>query len=136
MILKRKIKLIKDGIIGNIRVLFGQEKEEDCYEPKRVNNFGNKNYIKNESNGDRHKNLSLDGYLNKIETYFRNIITNIWNSDTWKTQLKIALNFVSLKDNEEKSVMHLNSDNIKFTSYRPPSNKSRKDVVRTSLCTS
>ena len=123
MILKRKIKLIKDGIIGNIRVLFGQEKEGDCYDPKRVNNFGNKNYIKYEGNGDRNKSLSLDGYLNKIETYFRNIITNIWNSDTWKIQLTIALNFVSLKDNEEKSVMHLNSDNIKFTSYSPPSNK-------------
>ena len=116
MILKRKIKLIKDGIIGNIRVLFGQEKEGDCYDPKRVNNFGNKNYIKNEGNGDRNKSLSLDGYLNKIENYFRNIITNIWNSDTWKIQLTIALNFVSLKDNEEKSVMQLNSDNIKFTS--------------------
>ena len=123
MILKRKIKLIKDGIIRNIRVLFGQEKEGDCYDPKRVNNFGNKNYIKNEGNGDRNKSLSLDGYLNKIENYFRNIITNIWNSDTWKIQLTIALNFVSLKDNEEKSVMHLNSDNIKFTSYSPPSNK-------------
>ena len=77
LILKRKIKLIKDGIIGDIRLLFGQEKQKDCYEPKRVNNVGNKNYIEYESNGDRNKNLSLDGYLNKIETYFRNIITNI-----------------------------------------------------------
>ena len=33
-------KIIKDKIPRNIRILFQQKKEEDYYEPKRVNNFG------------------------------------------------------------------------------------------------
>ena len=37
--------------------------------------------------------------------------------ETWKIQLPIAINFISSKDTEEERVMHLNSDNIKFTSY-------------------
>ena len=47
-----------------------------------VNNFWNNNYIKYESNGDKNKNLSFDEYLNKIETYLRNIIINLQNYDT------------------------------------------------------
>ena len=45
-----------------------------------------------------------------METYLR-------NSDTWKIQLTIAKKFISSKDTEEELLMHLNSDNIKFTSY-------------------
>ena len=80
-------------------------------------NFWNNNYIEYESNGDKNKNLPLDEYLNKIETYLRNIITNLQNSDRWKIQLTIAINFIFSKDTEKERVMHLNSDNIKFTSY-------------------
>ena len=47
----------------------------------------------------------------------RNIIFNLQNSDIWKIQLTIAINIVSSKDTEEERVTHLNSDNIKFTSY-------------------
>ena len=54
--------------------------------------------------------------LNKIETYLKNIITNFQNSDTWKFQLTIAINFISSKDTEEERVMHSGSDNMKFTS--------------------
>ena len=80
-------------------------------------NFWNNNYIEYESNGDKNKNLPLDEYLNKIETYLRNIITNLQNSDRWKIQLTIAINLIFSKDTEKERVMHLNSDNIKFTSY-------------------
>ena len=75
------------------------------------------NYIEYESNGDRNRKLSLDKYLNKIELYLRNIIIDLQNSNTWKIQVTIATNFISLKDAEEECVMHLRSDNIKFTSY-------------------
>ena len=61
--------------------------------------------------------MSLDEYPNKIETYLRNIIINLQNSDAWKIPLKIAKNFISSKDTEEERVMHLSSDNIKFISY-------------------
>ena len=114
---KRKMKkIVKDNIIRDIRTLFEQEKEEDYYEPKRVHNFWNNNYIEYENNGDKNRNLSLDGDLNKIETYLRKIINNLQNSDRWKIQLTIAINFVSSKDTVEERVM-LFSDNIKFTSY-------------------
>ena len=55
--------------------------------------------------------------LNKIETYLKNIITNFQNSDTWKFQLTIAINFISSKDTEEERVLHSHSDNMTFTTY-------------------
>ena len=53
----------------------------------------------------------------KIEPYFRNIIIYVQNSDTWKIQLTIAINFISQKDADEKRIMHSSSNNIKCTSY-------------------
>ena len=47
------------------------------------------------------KNLSLNKYLNKIEPYLRDIIIDLRNSDTWKIQLTILINFISLTDVEE-----------------------------------
>ena len=47
----------------------------------------------------------------------RNIIIDLQNSDTWKNQLTIAINFISLKDAEEERVIHSRSNNIKFISY-------------------
>ena len=73
--------------------------------------------IEYESIGSKNRNLSLDEYLNKIETYLRNIMINLQNSDIWKIQLTIAINFISSRDTEEERVLHLSSDNIKFTSY-------------------
>ena len=109
-------RINKDRIITYIRTLFEQEeKEEDYYEPKRVGNFWYTNYVAYESNVDKNINLSLDEYLNKIETYLRNIITNLQNSDTLKFQLTIAINFISSKGTELEHVMYSNSDNIKFT---------------------
>ena len=45
---------------------------------------------------------------------------DLQNSDTWKIQLTIAINFISLKDAEEVRVMHSMSNNIKFTPYSNP----------------
>ena len=105
----------KDGIIRDIMAHF--EQEEDYYELKRVYNFWKNNYMGYESNSDKNRNLSLDEYLNKIETYPRDIIINLQNSDKWEIQLTIAINFISSKDTEEERVMHSNSDNMKFTSW-------------------
>ena len=107
---KQNEKLIKDGTKRDIRIIFEQEKEEDYYEPKKVNKFWNNNYIKYESNGDKNKNLSLGEYLNKIETYLENIMINLQNFDTWKIQLPIALKIISSKDTDQELIMHLNSD--------------------------
>ena len=114
---KQNEKIIKDKIIADIRTLFEQEKEEDYYKPKRVSNFWNNNYIEYESNSGKNKNLSLDEYINKIQSYLRNIIIYVQYSDTWKIQLTIEINFISSEDSEEERVMYSSSDNIKFTSY-------------------
>ena len=94
--------------MSDIRTLFEQE---DYYEPERVSNFWNNNYIKYKHNGDKNRNLSLDEYLNKIEPYLRNIITDLQNLDAWKIQSTIAINFISSKDAEEEHVMHSSSGN-------------------------
>ena len=54
----------------------------------------NNNYIEYESNGDKNGNLTLDEYLNKIDSGLRNIMIDIQNSGTWKIQLAIAINFI------------------------------------------
>ena len=110
-------RLIKYRIIRDIRTLFEQQEEKDYYKPKRVSNFWNNYYIEHESNSDKNRNLSLDEYLYKIKPYMRNIIIDLQNSDTWKNQLTIAINFISSKDAEEERVIHSRSNNIKFISY-------------------
>ena len=71
-----------------------------------------------ENNGDQNRTLSLDKYLNRTKPYLRNIIIDLQNSDAWKIQLTIAINFISSKDAEEERVMYSRRDNTKnFTSY-------------------
>ena len=98
-------RLIKDRLIREIRTLFEQE-DEDYYKPGRVSDFWNNNYIEYKSNGDKNRNLSLDEYLNKIEPYWRNIIIDLQNSDVWKIQLTIAINFTSSKNAEEEHALN------------------------------
>ena len=70
-------KIIEDDITRDIRILSEQEKEEDFYELRRIDSLCNNNYIQYESNGNKNRNLLLDEYLNKIETYLRNIIISL-----------------------------------------------------------
>ena len=79
-----------------------------------ISNFLKNNYIEYESNSEKIRNLPLDEYLNKIESYLGNIIISLQNSYTRKIQLTIKINFISLKDTEEERVIHENSDKIKF----------------------
>ena len=94
---------LKNKIINNIWRLFWNWKRKKGRNKKH-----------NESNGDKNRNLSLDKYLNEIDSYLRNIIINLQNSDTWKIQLTIAINFISSKDSEEERVIHSCSDKIKL----------------------
>ena len=108
-------RLITDSKIRDIRTLF--EQEEDHCKPKIVSSLWNNNYFEYENNGDENRNLSLDEYLNQIKPYLRNIIIDLHNSDTWKMQLTILINFISSKDVEEELIMHPSIRNVKFTSY-------------------
>ena len=47
------------------------EEEEDYYNPVRIGNFWNDNYIAYEIKGDRSKNLSLNEYTDKIKPYLK-----------------------------------------------------------------
>ena len=81
----------------------------------RVSNFLSNNYIEYKSNGDKNKILSVEECLNKIRPYLKGIINNLKESDTWKIQLTITINFFSFEDdNDEERVMHSKSDNIKI----------------------
>ena len=75
-----------------------KEQEEDYYEPKRVSNVWNNNWIEYESNGDKNRNLLLGEYLHKIKPYLRNKVINLQSSDAWKIQSTIAINLISSKD--------------------------------------
>ena len=87
---KHNERIIKDTIIKDIRTLF-EEEEEGYYEPKRLSNFGNNNYIEYESNDDQSRNLSLAEYFNEIKAYLRTIIINLQNSDAQKIELIITI---------------------------------------------
>ena len=65
-----------------------------------------KNYFEYESNCDRKKILSIGEYLNKIRAYLKDFINHLIKSDAWKTQLTIAINFMSTKDNDEERVIN------------------------------
>ena len=68
----------------------------------------------NISNCDRNKKLSVEEYLDKIRSYLKNI-NDIKNSDSWKIQLTITINFISpADDNDEERVKHSKPDNIEI----------------------
>ena len=80
-----------------------------------MNNFQSNNYIEYKSNRDKNKILSVEEYLNKIKTCLKDIKNDQQNSSPWKTQLAIAINFIStIDDNDEKRVMNSKSNNIKI----------------------
>ena len=56
-------------------------------------------------------------HQNKIDPYVRDMIIDLKNFDPWKIWLRIAINFISLKDAGEEHVIVSKSDNIKFMSY-------------------
>ena len=66
-------------------------------------------YIGYKTNADTNKTQSNEHNVNKIRPYLKDI-NNLKKSETWK----IAINFVSSKDTDEKRLMHLISDNIKI----------------------
>ena len=45
------------------------------------------------------------------------MIIDLQESDTWKIQLAITINFISSKDAEEKRLIHSKSNKVKCTFY-------------------
>ena len=99
----RQVKIIRD-----IRKLFEPEREKDYYKPVIGGDFNKKNYIEHKS-----KKVKFD----EIKPYLKDIINILEESDTWKIQLIIAINFISSKDSDVMSVMHSKRDNIEIMKY-------------------
>ena len=49
-----------------------------------------------------------------MKPYQKDVINHLKNSDPWKVQLTIAVNFISSKDTDEEHEMHSKSDNIEI----------------------
>ena len=90
------------------------ESEEDYYEPVKISNAFNNNYIEYGSNGDKDKILSIKEYLEIIKQYLSDIINDHKIHDEWKIQLTMEINFISSKDSNETRIMHTTSDNIEI----------------------
>ena len=117
LLLNKKDEAIKGRVLRDITKLFEKGKK-DYY--KLVENFGSRNYIEFESNRDRNKALSIKEYLNKIRPYLTFIINDLKKSETWKiqltwkSQLTIAITFISSKDTDEERAMHSKGNSIEI----------------------
>ena len=114
----RKEKFGSDKIFKDIRTFY--ESEEDYYEPARISNAFNNNYIEYESNGGKDKVLSVKEYLAMIKEYLRDIINDHKTQDEWKIQLTMEINFIfskdskDCKDSNETRSMHATNDKIEI----------------------
>ena len=105
--------------------------DEDYYKPIITKGAFNNNYIQYEGKGDKGKNLSIKKYLNMIKPYLSDIINHHKTQGKWrihsgnkiierktqserKTQLTMAINFISSKDSDETRTMHAKSNNVKI----------------------
>ena len=109
----------------DVKNLFNLSINEDYYEPIKINDAFNRNYIEYESKGDKNKTLSIKEYLNMIRPYLRDIINdhntqgewkvhsgneviNYKTQGEWKIQLTMIINFTSSTDFDEIRTMHNN----------------------------
>ena len=133
--------------------------DEDYYKPIITNGAFNNNYIQYESKENKYKILSK--YLDMIRPYLSDLTNNykaqgewrVHSGDTimkhktqseWKTQLTMAINFISSKDSDETSTMHAKNDNVEimmgretneiieelFKSFLPKYQEVLEDLVR------
>ena len=99
--------------IKDIENFFKISIDKYYYKPKLNKSDYNKNYAQYESKGD--KILSLKEYLNLIEKYLRELTEEYKLKEEWKVQLKIEVNFISLKPgSDETRIMYTRSDNIEI----------------------
>ena len=111
--LEKEVKKIKDRILKRYLESFWVWRRK-YYKPVRVSNFWSKNCIEYESSSNKNKVFPFEEYLDKIRSYSKDIINDIKKSDTPKTQITIANNFISSLDNDEESEMHSKSENIEI----------------------
>ena len=57
--------------------------------------------MEQESNRDKNKNLSSKLHLNKNKPYLKDVIKDLQQSNMWNVQLKVTVNFIFSKDDEQ-----------------------------------
>ena len=101
--------------IRDIENLFDADNNEDYYKPILVKSSFKENYKYYESRGDKDKKLSVKQYLYKIMPYLSDLINDHKtirnNSNEWKIQINMHVNFVSSNDNGENRTIFVWSDN-------------------------
>ena len=89
--------------------------DDDYYKPILVKSSFKENYKYYESRGDKDKKLSVKQYLYKIMPYLSDLINENKaienNSNEWKIQINMHVNFVSSNDTGEIRTIFVWSDN-------------------------
>ena len=109
--------------IKDIENLFGNvddDDDDDDYKPILIKSSFNDNYKYYESRGDKDKKLSVKQYLYKIMPYLSDLINDhkaIRNeSNEWKIQINMHVNFISSKNTGEIRTIYVRSDNEEIRS--------------------
>ena len=106
--------------IRDIENLFDADNNEDYYKPILVKSSFKENYKYYESRGDKDKKLSVKQYLYKIMPYLSDLINDHKairnNSNKWKSQINMHVNFVSSNDTGETRTTFVWSDNEEIRS--------------------
>ena len=106
--------------IKDIENIFDNDDDDNYYKPILVKSSFKDDYKYYESRVDKDKKLSVKQYLYKIMPYLRDIINDhktIRNdSNEWKIQLNMYVNFVSSKDTGETCTIFVWSDNEEIRS--------------------
>ena len=101
--------------IRDIENLFDNDNDDDYYKLILVEGSFNNNYKCYESRGNKDKKLSVKQYLYKIMPYLSDLINehkaNENNSNEWKIQISMNVNFVSSNDTREIHTIFVWSDN-------------------------
>ena len=101
--------------IRDVENLFDDVNNDDYYKPLLVKSSFKENYKYNESRCDNDKKLSVTQYLNMIKPYLSDLINDQKaienNSNGWKIQINMYVNFVSSSDNGENRTIFVWSYN-------------------------
>ena len=96
------------------------DNDDNYYKPVLVKTFFKDGYKYYESRGDKDKKLSVKQYLYKIMPYLSDLINENKaienNSNEWKIQINMHVNFVSSNDTGETRTIFVWSDNEEIRS--------------------
>ena len=106
--------------IRDIENLFDNDNDDDYYKPILVESSFKNNCKYYESRGDKDKKLSIKQYIYKIMPYLSDLINDhkaIRNeTNEWKIQINMNVNFVSSNDTGETPTIFVWSDNVEIRS--------------------